>query len=472
MQIEPLASNKPGDSTQAPQQQKKPFSRWLPGWLNRDLTLLFGGRGLRSLAQGYLAVIVPLYLAQLGFDAVHLGILFTASAIASAVLASAVGFLSDRFGRKTFLILISLLMAGGGLVFALSGNFLVLVLAGALGTIGRGGGAGSGGAWGPYYPAEQALIAEHADNTYRTTIFGALSFVGVLTGAVGSLLAYLPQFLLGQHLTSSIFTGYHVLFYLTVVLGIVMALITFPIHEFRVTAGEVKEGRKLATQKLAAKTKEKKAQTQTGEGKSKDGKPRGVFSLSATTWQLILRFMITNSTNGLAIGMLGSFLVYWFYKRYGVGAGEIGVLFFIINLAAALPYLLAGWLARRLGAVNTVVITRAVSVVLLAVMALMPTYLLAAVIYLVRMIANTLSNPVRQSYLMGVIPPRERARAAGLSNMPSQITASIGPYIAGYLIQTVSLDLPLELSALFMGINTVLYWAFFRNIHPPEEQQE
>lgn len=203
MQTEPLASKSLADSNQS-SEQKLPFGRWSPRWLNRDLLLLFSGRGLRSLAQGYLAVIVPLYLAQLGFDAVHLGILFTASAVASAVLAAAVGFLSDRFGRKTFLILISLLMAGGGLVFALSGNFLVLVLAGALGTIGRGGGAGSGGAWGPYYPAEQALIAEHADNTHRTTIFGALSFVGVLTGAVGSLLAYLPALLLSQHVASSI----------------------------------------------------------------------------------------------------------------------------------------------------------------------------------------------------------------------------------------------------------------------------
>jgi MFS family permease len=134
------------------------------------------------------------------------------------------------------------------------------------------------------------------------------------------------------------------------------------------------------------------------------------------------------------------------------------------------PIFMAGRLAHRLGAVNTVVITRAISVILLAIMAIMPTYLLAASIYLVRMIANTLSNPVRQSYLMGVIPSQERARAAGLANLPSQIAASISPYIADYLMQMVALDLPLEVAAFFQGINAVLYWAFFRNVHPPEEQ--
>ncbi len=421
---------------------------WRPIWLNRDLTLLFGGRALRSLAQGYLAIIVPIYLAQLGFDAVHLGIVFTAAAITSAVLAASIGFFSDRFGRKTSLILISLMMAGGGVVFALSRNFIVLVLAGAIGTIGRGGGAGSGGAWGPYYPAEQALIAEHASDRQRTTIFGALSFVGVITGAIGSLLAALPN-LLKQGAGFSTLDGYRVLFLLTALLGIAMAVIVLPVGD-----------RVLQQQRCGA---EVKAGTATTKAKKKIG-------LSASSWNLVSRFMITNTTNGLAIGVLGGFVVYWFYRRYGVDTGELAGLFFAINLVAAFPYLLAGRLARKLGTVNTIVITRAISVVLLFVMVMMPTFLLAALLYLVRMIANTLSNPLRQSYLMGIIPPEERSSAAGLSNLPSQGAAAISPYIAGYLIQLVSLDLPLELAAALQAINAMLYYVFFRNVHPPEER--
>lgn len=414
---------------------------WRISWLNIDLILLFAGRGLRSLTQGYLTIIVPLYVAQLGYDAEHLGILFTASAIASAVLASAIGFFSDRYGRRTMLVIISLLVTGGGICFVLTDNFTVLVLAGALGTIGRGGGAGSGGAWGPYYPAEQALIAEHANDAQRTTIFGALSFVGVLAGAIGSLLATIPV-LLHQHTSISLFSGYRILFGLTAVLGIAMALVILPVHERAVqstTANRVQEG---------SKTR-----------------------LSPSSWRLIWRFMITNATNGLAIGVLGSFVVYWFYRRYDVDANALGTLFFIINLAAAIPYLLAGRLARRLGAVNTVVVTRVVSVGLLVFIPLMPSFVLASALYLLRMIAITLSNPVRQSFLMGVIPPSERARAAGLANLPSQVAASISPSIAGYLIQQVALDLPLEFAAVMQAFNTILYYWFFRNIHPPEERQ-
>jgi MFS family permease len=370
--------------------------------------LLLGGRGLRSLAQAYLVIIVPLYLAGLGFSAEQLGIVFTAAAVSSALLTAGVGILSDRFGRKTFLILISLLMAAGGLVFALSGDFVVLVIAGALGTIGRGGGAGSGGAWGPFFPAEQALLAEHAGDARRTSIFGLVSFVGVMAGAVGSLLAALPA-LLHQEESLSVIDGDRVLFLLTTALGILMALLFLPLRE-RVPEKPGRTSDPAGTYGSPA--------TQASVAQSV---PRGrrLLGLSGISWRLVARFMITNSTNGLAIGIIGPFIVYWFFRRYGVGSDVLAGLFFVINLVAALPYLLAGRLARRLGAVNLVVLTRSISVVLLAVMAVMPTFAPAAAFYLLRTAFNTLSNPVRQSYLMGVIP-LARAFQRGGAGQPAK----------------------------------------------------
>ncbi len=419
------------------------FDRLSPDPLGRrNLLLLFGGRALRSLAQGYLVVIVPLYLADLGFNASRIGIVFSASALVGALLTAAVGFLSDRFGRRALLILISLLMAAGGLVFSISGNFIVLLVAGAVGTFGRGGGAGSGGAWGPYYPAEQPLIAGSTSDKERTTVFGFLSFVGVVAGALGSLLTLVPQ-ALTHYAGLSMLEGYRLLFLLTAVIGCAMAIVVVPVRERRTSKDESPGGKR-----------------------ARDISP---LSLPRRTWGLIGRFMATNAVNGLAVGMLGSFAAYWFHRRYGVGSGEIGSLFFAINLAAATPYVFAGRLARRLGAVRTVIATRTCSVFLLAATALMPSFGLAAAFYLLRMIANTLSIPVRQSYLMGVIPPEQRASAAGMSNLPSQVTSSISPTLAGYVIDNVSLDLPLEFAAALQAIYTILYYLFFRNLRPPEE---
>ncbi len=430
-------------------------NRGRPAWMTRDISLLLVGRALRSAIQSYLAIVVPLYLSMLGFNAVALGILFSISAGASALLVVASGLLSDRLGRRHVMIALSLLMVGGALVFACSRNFALLAAASALGAIGRGGGVGGGGAWGPYYPAEQALIAEHADDVRRTTIFAVLSFAGVIAGAVGSLFALMPA-ALERYAAMSRLDSYRLLFVFAGAAALATTGVLIPLREKR----------------SGAPAQEPFAAAAPACTPAADPGPARTFGMSAASWRMVWRFMLVNATNGLAIGMLGPFLVYWFYRRYGVGAGELGKLFFVINLAVAFPYLTAGRIALRLGSVGAVVITRAISAVLLAAMALMPSFWMAAALYALRTLANVLSIPVRQSYFMGVIDPAERSTAAGIANLPTQAGSSVGPYLAGYMMEHLMLALPLELASLLMGLNTLLYHLFFREIRPPEELAE
>ena len=414
------------------------FERLSPPWLNRDLRLLFVQRALRSLTQAYLIVIVPIYLARLGFSAVQLGLLFAAASLWSAILTAAVGLLADRYGRKPLLFLNALLTAAGAAIFVFSTNYVVLLVAGALSTLGRGGGAGSGGAFGSYYPAEQALIAEKAIDRERTAVLGSLSFVGILAGAFGSLLALVPSGLRSLR-GLSLQEGDRLLFGLTAILGLVMAVVILPVHEARPRR---RPARGLAMFRLP---------------------------LSPRTRSVVWRSAVTNLTNGLAVGFLGPFIVYSFLVRFGAGGAEQGLLFFFINVSAAVANLFAARLALRLGEVNAVVTTRLMSVLLLATLPLMPTFTLAAVLYLLRSIANSISVPIRQSYLMGVVEPAERASAAGLSSLPSQVAMSFTPTLAGYAIEMISLAAPLELAAALQAINAVLYYLLFRGIKPPEE---
>ncbi|HVA80828.1 MAG TPA: MFS transporter, partial [Candidatus Binataceae bacterium] len=372
-------------------------------WLNRDLAWLFLLRVLRSISQGYLGIILPLYLVRLGYGAVALGTLLGFSAITAAGISTVTGLLADRFGRKNFLAIISVMMGLGAIGFAFAQSFTWIVIFAAIGSIGRGG-ALAGGAWGPFYPAVQALVAERTTDYNRTRVFGAFSFVGVMAAAAGTLLAGLPSVLHRVAATPEI-DSYRILFVLAGVLGFAMVFAVIPVHEDRAAA---RIAREVAASAAAA-----------------SNTPGMRLGLSPRSWRLIIRFMITNATNGLAIGMLGPFVVYWFFRRFGVGAAELAEAFFVLNLVSAVPYLMAGRLALMLGSVRSIVVTRAISTVLLFMVVLMPTFLWAVVLYGIRAIFNMISIPVRQSYLMGVIPPAERSSASGLSNFPAQVMSSV-----------------------------------------------
>ncbi|HEY8744762.1 MAG TPA: MFS transporter, partial [Chloroflexota bacterium] len=289
----------------------------VPPWLGGDLGWIMAGRAARSLSQGYLGVIVPLYLLHLHYTAVSLGELSTVGAIVSAVMTVAVSLLADQYGRKPFLVIFPLMTAVGAIVFIATRNFGVIVAASALGTIGRSGGAGAAGGGGPFYPAQQALIADHAGTASRNTVFSAFSLVDTLASTVGALTAGVPVLLVngaGMTVTDS----YKPLFVLTSVLSVLSALLILPVHD---TLRRKEEG--VRRQFLPTKSR-----------------------------NVIGRLALTNLLNGVGVGFFSPFVAYWFNVRYGEGPAQIGFLFAAVSLGAAIPYLFAPALARAMGIVR------------------------------------------------------------------------------------------------------------------------
>lgn len=401
----------------------------------RDVVLLMNARVAMSAGRALAGVIVPIYLAQIGYSALLLGVLFSTIGIVSAVLSASIGLVSDRLGRKPFIVAVPLLSTAAAIVFAFSQNTGMIFVFAALGTFGRGAGAG-GGTVGPYQPVEQALVVDVTPSERRNSVFGRLAFSSALGALVGGLLARIPDVAERAGLEGT--DAFMPAFLMIGLLSLTAALLAVPVRNPPTT------------------------RSSTGFA----------ISLPKQSWPFLLKLWTTNSINGVAIGFVGPFLTYWFFRRYGAGPGTIGLLYAMVNAVSMASNLSAATIATRFGLVRTVVAGRAVQASLLAAMALAPWFWLAGAIYLIRMLGQRIAMPLRQSYVLAMVPAEERGAVAGLANVPAQATSSASPSLAGYLFGVAPLYVPFVIGALFQGIQTVLFWVFFRHMPPPEERGE
>src|SRR3954447_10626136 len=74
----------------------------------RLISLLYVARGLRGFGDGFAIIILPAYMTALGYDAVAVGIVATASLLGTALLTLITGWIAPRHDLRP------LLMAGAG----------------------------------------------------------------------------------------------------------------------------------------------------------------------------------------------------------------------------------------------------------------------------------------------------------------------------------------------------------------------
>ena len=389
-----------------------------------DRRLLLCTRSLRLFAYGALAVVLVFYLTELGFATAQIGLLLTLTLVGDTVVSLLLTTRADRLGRRRILIAGAVLMVAAGLVFAVTRNFVVLLLAGTLGVI-----SPSGNEVGPFLPIEQAALAQVVPPGLRTSAFAWYTLAGAVATAVGSLA--------GGGL-SNVYHSYRIVVVVYAVIGVLLAIsFTRLSPEVEVTVGE--------------------HQSLLGIGAS-----RGIVLKLASL------FALDAFAGGFVVQ---SFAAYWFYLRFGVGPATLGAIFFGANVLAGISALLASRLAARFGLVRTMVFTHLPSNVLLILVPLMPTLPLAVAVLFARFSISQMDVPTRQSYLMAVVAPEERSAAAGITGVARTTGAAIAPLFAGFMLGRAGLiNAPFFIAgALKIVYDLVLYRAFVK-LRPAEEK--
>ena len=187
---------------------------------------------------------------------------------------------------------------------------------------------------------------------------------------------------------------------------------------------------------------------------------------------VVRRLTLLFGLDSVGGGFLGSALVaYWFFERYGMSEVQLAWLFFAARVLNVVSHLAAAWIARRIGLLNTMVLTHLPSSVFLMLAPAAPTAAAAAALFLAREALVEMDVPTRQSYVMAVVPPAARTYASGMTNVARNAGWAIGPLLGGSMMQHVTLAAPLFVGgALKIAYDLALYRSF-RHLRPPEEHE-
>ncbi|HEX5960286.1 MAG TPA: MFS transporter [Rhodanobacteraceae bacterium] len=391
--------------------------------LSRNVRLLIGMRAARSLGQGAMVAAFALYLHALGWTATAIGAVLMGALLFGTLLTIVVGPLSDRGGRRAFLLGYDALQALVAVVAMLTTTPWLLVTAAVIGGFGR----GANGSAGPFAPVEQAWLAIELPMQRRGSVFSSNSAVGLIGMGVGALLAALPAWWLGHALGVD---DYRLLF----VLPLAGSLASFSLLW-------------LAREPAVFVRRERPAASS--------------HDVTRAENRLLAKLVLANSLNGLGIGLIGPLVAYWFAIKFQRGLLEIGpgiALGFLVSAAGAF---LAGAIARRHGIMNTVLWMRGVGVVLLVAMPLVPWFWAAMALYIARGASNRGTGGVRQALAAGLTRVERRGLASSLQNISIQLPRAVGPAIGGALFHAGHLALPFLLGAALQLGYLILYARFF-----------
>ncbi len=367
----------------------------------RSIRPLLVARLIRGFADGFVSVLLALYLDRLGFSALQIGAIVTGTLIGSAALTLYAGLRWHRHPARTVLLGSCALMAVTGTGFALIDTFWPLLAIAVVGTMNP-----SGGDVSLFLPTEQAALADLTTGEERTKRFAFYNLSGGMGAAAGALCSRLPRYF-AEHSHHDIATFQRA---------------SFAVYTLAALAAAV-------AYRGLPKVERRESTTRAPLHKSRSI----VIRLSAL-------FSIDAAGGGFVVQAL---LVVYLAHRFHFNDGTIATVLAVTGFFSAYSQLISARLAARFGLVRTMVFTHLPANMLLIAAGIVPIGWIAISCLMVRSLVSAMDVPARQALVMAVVDPDERAAAASVTNVPRSLASATTPLLAGLLLKQTTFGWPL-----------------------------
>ena len=358
-------------------------------------------------------------------------------------------------------------------------NYVALIVAAFVGTINI-----TGSETSAFLSIEQAILPRTIkDIKKRNMLFALYNLAGTLAMSAGILLSGLPtivqQYVHGLSLAESM----KILFLIYSLLGLASIIVYLHLSkDIEVTTKDKRSPINVAGQeyrKFYNNNDEGQKQPQNNKQRKQLNRTfKGSFSfssiLSPKSKEIVAKLSALFAIDSFAGGfVIQSIVSLWFYARFGADLSTISYILSISGVMTAFSFMAAARIADRIGLINTMVFTHLPSNILIIAVAFAPTLPIAAILYFVRMALSQMDVPTRQSYIVSIVRDEERTAATGITNIARNISQTISPSLAGYIIQSLSLFFaPFLIGGVLKIIYDIALYFSFRNIKPQQEEDD
>jgi len=377
-------------------------------------------------------ILFNFFLRSLGFDETIMRLLSTVSSLTVLISALPMGYLADRLGRKFSLIMAALVTGASILLMVIFPTAAILIITNIL--MGLGSSLG-GVVSGPF-------LMENSGEQERTYLFSISSGFHMVANSIGNWIGgYMPTWFgswLGVSATNAKAYAWSMGI---IVIVVVLALIPFS---------------SLSNKRLP--TSERSVFAPISFIK-KHPKALG---------KLILPMLITS----LGAGLIMPFMNVFFRTVHHQSDSAIGLMFALGSLAMAVGLILAPPLADRVGKIQLVVISQALSIPFLYILGFSSWFPLVTAAYYIRVGLMNMSGPVYQTYVLEKVKPEARATIASLISMANSFGWALSPTISGMLQVRYGFGPSFTGTIVLYCLSTFLYWWYFWKAFKPKSQAE
>ena len=400
-------------------------------WISRDARLFLVARFLSSVARGSMVVSLAIYLGLQGLSVAQIGLFFTFGLVGATFFAFILALKGDHLGRRRVMVFFSVAAGVLGFVLFTINDVSTLLLFAFVGSLAIGGAGGD-----PLGVLERAALPETCPPEKRTYLFAINSIARSSGSALGALAGGIPAILHG----SLGFDEVDSFKPMMLAYGSIMLLTALLYKSLSPTIEIAKPPKWVNPVTLPH---------------------RGViFKLSGL-------FALDNFGHGL---VLESLISLWFHEQHGVGIGSLAFIWFWWNLITSISYLVAARLAGRIGHINAIVFAHIPSNLLLILLPFAPTAWLAVTLWQVRAFFQLMDSPVRNSYIVAIVPSEERIAMTAYTSISQTGSMSVAPSLSGVLWRMGFAGVPFIAAGALRVVYDILLWYMFHDLKTEEEK--